>query len=313
MAYTYTPHELRTGRQMSFAGKGDSVSITWTTEYRVAVEASGGDSLADVDPYNVITASGLPTVNSSIYYFGGQVIPFVICRNKTATMDPKHLGEWKVKCSYKTFTGNQTEAENAPMAPPAAITNLGTAEQPSLGEIEKVLYEDKTPTTPQKVTLPSGAWFAEPVMERIPVLTIKLTQYESSITYQQMLDRKFKVNDDTYRTKAAGTWLIEDVEASTVSVQLSGGATTAALVTYTLVHSPLDEGWKKSLALIDNKVNTGTAMAPVWEPYVDDSKPPIRSLVFVDDDGIKKGSQVSPDYRDFIVYDETDFSAFLQA
>lgn len=312
MAFTYNVEELRTGRQMSFAGKNDSVSITWTNEYRVQVEASGGDEVKDVDPYNVTTASGLPIVNKSIYYFGGQVIPFVICRNKVATCNDKALGEWKVKCTFKTFTGNQTEAENQPLAPPAAVTDLGTAEQPSLGEIEKVIYEDKS-GTPQKILLPSGAWFAEPVLERIPVLTIKLTQYESSITYQNMLDRKFKVNDATYRSKAAGTWLIEHVEASEVSVQLSGGLTDAALVTYTLVHSPLSEGWKKSLALIDNVVNTGTAMSPTWEPYLDDSEPPVRSLVLVDSDGIKKGTQTAPDYVEYQVYDDTTFSTFLQA
>jgi len=312
MAYTYDVSERRQGRTIQFSGTSDKLSIVWNNEYQVIVGTTTSDDPADVSPYDVVTASGLPVVNSSIYYFSSKVIPFAICRDKRATQNPDKLSQWTVKATYKSFDNSQTESGLAPVTPPAAIASLGTSEQASLGEMELVLYEDKS-TTPKKILLPSGAFFAEPVVERIPVLTIKLTQYESSITYNQMLDRKFKVNDATYRTQAARKWLIEHVEASTVSVQLAAGATTAALVTYTLVLSPLDEGWDKTLALVDYVHNTGTAMAPAWEPYLDDSEPPQQKLVYVDSDGIKKVSQSVPDYEQYQVYDDTTFSSFLLA
>ena len=308
MAYTFAVSERRARGPFKVSGKGDRVDITWQTEFNVIVGTDASDDIAAVNPYDVVSATGLPVVNVSIYYFNNEVIPFVICREKTARQDGDASAKWVVTASYKSFTGNQTEAQNTPVAPPVALSSLGTSEEPSLGEMEKVIYEDKA-STPKKILLPSGAFFAEPVLERVPILTVKLTQYESSITYQQMLDRKFTVNDDTYRTKAAGTWLIEHVEASEVSVQLSGGATSAALVTYTLIYNPTSEGWKKALALVDNKILSGG----VFKPYLDDSDPPMQALVFVDSTGAKKGTQTVPDYVEFQVYDDTDFSAFLQA
>jgi hypothetical protein len=310
MTISYAVAEKRSGRALRFASRGDRVTSTWTNEYQVTVSATGSDSVSDASPYDVISATGLPVVNSSVYYFNSEVIPFLVCRNKHAKQSPKNQALWTVSCEYQSFDGSQTESGNQPKSPPATLDLLGTSEQAELGEFEKVLYEDKS-TTAVPIRLPSGAYFAEPVTERIPTLTIKLTQYESNITYEQMLARKFKVNDGTYRTQAAGTWLIENVEASTVSVQLSGGATTAALVTYTIRHSPLDEGWEKSLALIDYKHNTGTAMSPAYEWNLEGDQL-AATLTFVDSDGIKTGSS-TPDYADFKVYDEIDFDSFLLA
>ena len=93
-----------------------------------------------------------------------------------------------------------------------------------------------------------------------------------------------------------------------MSVQLSGGPTTAALVTYTLVLSPLDEGWKKSLALIDYKHKVSSKFVPNME-----GDPLTASLTFVDSTGTKKVSQTVPDYVDFQVYDDIDFDSFLLA
>lgn len=317
MAYTFSVSELRSDRTIGFQSSGDRVSVSWQNQYQVIVGTDASDDINAVSPYDVITASGLPTVNKSIYYFAGKVIPFAICNNLSATQDDRAGQRWTVRAQYKSFNKNQNQDDNEPIAPPAAITNLGTSEEPTLEEYEQVLYEDKS-TTPKAIRLPSGAFFSEPVMERVPSLTIKLTQYESSITYEQMLARKFKVNDATYRTKAAGTWLIENVEASTVSVQLSTGATAAALVTYTLKYSPRTDaagthiGWKESRALYDYRVNTGTALSPVWEWYFEGDQQS-ATLTRVDEDGIRKTSGVLPDYLYFQKYDDTDFSAFLQA
>jgi len=314
MAYTFNVEEMRTNRTIGFQSSQDNVSVSWQNEYQVIVGTNASDDIAAVSPYDVITASGLPVVNRSVYYFASKVIPFAICRNLSASQDPSAVAKWTVKAQYKSFNRNQNQDDNEPIAPPAALTDLGTSEEADLEEFEQVLYEDKS-STPKAIRLPSGAFFSDPVMERIPTLTVKLTQYESSITYEQMLARKFKTNDATYRSQPAGTWLIEDVEASTVQVQLSGGATTAALVTYTLKHSPrtdaagTDIGWKVSRALYDYKYKNGSGTY-VWNF---DGDQQAATLTRVQSDGTRKTTGTLPDYLYFQVYDETDFSAFLQA
>ncbi|WP_182871227.1 hypothetical protein [Stieleria mannarensis] len=145
-------------------------------------------------------------------------------------------------------------------------------------------------------------------MERIPTLQVRLTQYEASITYEQMLARKFKVNSGTYRSKDRYQWLIQDVEATEVDVLLSGGETSAALVTYTLSHLPLNEGWKKALALIDYK----HLVSGKFVPHLS-GDPRTASQTFVDATGAKKADQSVPDYIEFEPQGELDFSTFLQA
>ena len=162
------------------------------------------------------------------------------------------------------------------------------------------------------------------MLERVPTLGIKITQYEAIITYQQMLDRKNKVNSATYRTKAAGMWEITEVDATEVDVELAGGTTSAALVTYTVMLSPrqyfdrdsgvsgefVDAGWRVPMARIDNVVFDGTNK---FDPFMlDGSKVP--SLAMVTDTGALLDDGISgvPQYDLYKTQDEIDFTTFLQ-
>lgn len=308
MAVTYTVNEDRVGRSIGFSGDGDRLEVTWTTSYKVLV---GGDATKgeDVDPYSVATASGLPVVNKSIYSFDGKVIPFVICRNKTATQVEGNGLLWNVSCRYRAvLPTNSSEGNNVPIDPPQSLTDITPQETPELGETEKVLYVDKS-ETPKKIQLPSGNWWAEPAIERIPVLRLKITQYEESVTYEQLLERKLKVNETTYRGQPRYDWLIENIEPVEVDVTLASGTVTAALVTYTLALSPHLYGWKDDRALFDTVYLDGAT----WKPFLDGDPPTLRPAT-IDVTGALKsnGTATTPDYVQYETYDTIDFSTFLQ-
>ncbi|WP_182871226.1 hypothetical protein [Stieleria mannarensis] len=143
---------------MKFAGQQDSLSINWARDFRVTVSATGSDKAKDVDPFAVMTATGLPIVNRSVYAAGNKLIPYLICREKTAKQNPAKMDQWEVQTAYRSIDKNRAESNNQPIDPPDDITDIAPTEQPSLGEIERVLYEDKA-STPKKILLPSGRTF----------------------------------------------------------------------------------------------------------------------------------------------------------
>lgn len=305
MPATYTVSQGRNQR-MSFTGSQDSISVTWHQDYFVDVS---GVTASDVDAYDVLTATGVPVVNRSVYTIGSKIIPYVICRDKTATQNPDRLSRWTVKTKWSsTVRSNTEETDNAPIDPPVAVTDITPLVVSELGETEKVLWMDKSTTPVDAARTPAGNFWSEPVMERIPTLRLKITQYEASITYDQMLARKFKVNDATYRSQDAQKWLIEDVEATEVDVELSGGPTTAALVTYTLALSPHEYGWKVERALFDTQyLDTGEIK------LFQNEQPGTSSIGYITSAGAKRVSQTGePDYIEYERFDDTTFSSFLQ-
>ena len=314
MAVTYTVDELRTGREIAFTGEADSVSITWKTEYSVYVDDVADPTFtgASVSPYDVVTATGIPIVNRSIYYFNSKVIPFVICRNKTARQTQNKLKRWTVTASYKAAArAGQDEGLFEPVTPEANAENYEPSEYAELGEIERVLYVDKS-NQPKKISLPSGNWWSEPVIERVPTLTLKITQYETSITYEQMLERKLKTNSTEYRDQLPGKWIISHIEANEVSVQLSGGPSTVALVTYTLDLSPHDSGWKDQRVLIDNVFKNPATQK--YELFYGDKELKITRPCTIQEDGTlwQNGTSTAPKYVEYQVQDEINFTTFLQ-
>ena len=318
MAFYFSVNEQRGSGGLKFAGTDDKMQIEWTREFRVDVTADGGDVAEDVAEYDVLTASGIPIVNRSVYYRDGKIIPFVICRGKTAKPMKDARARWIVTASYRSEDANQDESSNDPQTPPAALTDITPSEEPFLGMIERPLWVDKDDTP---IKLPSGQAYPEPVLERVPTLGIRITQYEASITYQQMLDRKNKVNSATYRTKDPGMWEITEVDATEVDVELASGTTSAALVTYEVMLSPrqyydtnvssfVDVGWRVPMARVDNVVYDGTSK---FDPFMlDGSKVP--SLAYVKDDGTILGDGITgpPEYDIYKTQDEIDFTSFLQ-
>lgn len=309
MAAVYT---VSTGRnqKMTFAGQQDSIEITWHQDYFVEVSNLTAVQIAAVSPYDVLTASGIPVVNRSIYTNDGKIIPYVICRGKTAEQDPQRLARWKVSTQWKaTRKTNSEETDNQPIAAPAALTAITPRVVAKLGETQAVLYEDKQ-ATPKRYLTPTGNFYAEPAIERIATLTLQITQYEPTpLLYADLRNRKFKVNQNVYRGEPRYDWLIEDVEFTEVDVTLSGGVTTAALVTYTVSHSPHLYGWKDDRALIDTQYLSGSDKLDFQEGQLRS-----QGIGLITVTGTKKTDQTeAPDHEQFEPFETIDFDSFLQA
>lgn len=311
MAFSYSAEELRDSRPFKLSGKPDSISMDYELKYRVKITTTGGDRPEDADPFAIITASGLPKVNRSVYYSSvtGLMIPFLVCREKSAKPLDNKRDRWEVTARFKSIDGNPNESDNSPTSPPEALTDLSPTVQPFFRETDRVLYEDYASPDPKPATLPSGEYFSEPLLERVPLLGLKITQYEAStVTHDDLLDRYLRFNSTTYRSKPAYSWIIEDIEPSEVEVQLSGGAVDAWLVTYTLLHNPLTDGWRKALALLDYKTLVDGKFVPNRE-----GDPETALLAKVDSTGAKKADQTAPpDYEVFIQQQSTSYGSFLQ-
>lgn len=313
MAITYDVCTRRTeNAQMSKGSQRDALRIAWNVTLDVYVSDPENPDFqpGDVTTIDVLFAPGVPIVNRTVYYQNGLIIPFLVCRDKTATRDPSNASHFIVNCRFDTGTANNnTEGDNQPQTPPAALTSIAPREESQLLEEERVLYVDKSSSEKPCLT-PTRNLFDSPFIERLPVLELRITQYEASIDYQTMLDRKFKVNEGTYRTKPRYSWLITEVDATEVEVQLAGGPTLAALVTYTVQLSPFDYGWKDQRALIDTHYLDETD-GDKKKAHRDDELD-TYTIVKVDFFGYKIPDQSGkPDYGEWETYDTIDFS-FLQ-
>jgi len=310
MAVTYTTKRMKDGRSFSASGNADGFTWSATTNHQVLVTdpADSGFHGSDIDELDVIANASIPIVNGSAYTtVGGDVAYFLLCRKRTIKRDDHNSALFHVNSTFEfRSSGDQSEGDVTPQDPPVALTSISPIVTAVLEEGERVLYEDKAGDA---ILTPTGNYFAEPTMERFPVLKLTIQQYESSLTYQQMLDRKFTTNDATYRTKAAGSWLITDVRANEVTVELSGGPTTAVLAEYDVVLTERDNGWKETKVLVDTHYLDG---AGTKLRFIDDDLNTL-SYGFIKADGTKQTLASGPIYASFEVFDSSTYSSFLQA
>lgn len=291
----------------------DALRIEWAATYQVIVSDPSDQNFtgADITAFDVAAAPGLPLVNYTTYFENGFVIPFLVCRSKRAARDANNNTRWLVSTTWDSGDKNdQLENENQPIDPPVNLTDFTPREELELGEIELVRYND-VDDPPEPIRLPTGNDFPQPAIIRYPTQILKITQYESFVSYQTMEDRKFLINSIPYRGKNIGAWLIQQVEAREVTVQLAAGQAVVAEVTYTLESNPSPNGWFLDWALIDthyleqaNDLNTKKAFQDK------DYLTYINGLIQAD--GTQKPNQLGePDYVQFQVYKDDNFS-FLQ-
>ena len=263
MAITYAVSESRV-EDMGFQSQtqGTSLSITHTKDYFVDVTVTGGDSQEDVSAYDVLTCTSttsvdLPIVNRSIYTTpGGLIIPYVVCRDKRARRHPETLSRWVVSTDWGSFNNSNDETDNDPISPPAAITDITPQVFRSTEEGEYVRYVDQDG---RAILTPNKQFYSEAAAERVSLLKLVILQYEASLTDNQLLQRRFKLNENSYRSKPEESWIIENLEVQDVTVTLSGPTPTdAVLCTYTLLHNPSPYGWNWDVALIDTVYNDGS-------------------------------------------------------
>ncbi len=306
-------------------GGANRIVQSATLTYRVV--ASGFTNPQYIDDMVVACAVGLPTVNRSTYYnpLSGLGLPTAVCRSKSVTRLPENANVFEVECEFRT---QELEAEECATAPPANLTDITPQVRSRISSYERVMYADKNGTQCWK--LPGTETpFSTPVTETIPVFQLEITQFESAVTFEQQIERSFKTNLNTYRSKAAGLWQIGAVEMVNQEVQLSGGPTTAVRVTYPITLSErfyfppgspatpanaIVYGHDHIQPLVDTMYKT---LAPVVK-VVPNLDPESGTVIagYINSDGTERTvsgpDDDRPDYLRFRSQDRIDFSTFLQ-
>lgn len=302
MAASYSITTGRTQR-LNMSGSPDSIELSWERDYYVDVTGVDPDTVDAYDVAQAVDGSvSIPTVNRSVYTIQNKVIPFVICRSKSVTQLAERLDRWVVRTGWKG-KGSQEETDNQPTSPPAALTGYTPHEVPVLGEELKALWIDKVGT---RYISPSGSEWNEPLLERVPTLMLKITQYETApLLYATMLDRLFKCNESAYRGQGRYKWMIVGLDPTVVDTELSGGSTTAIAVTYTVALSPHEHGWKTDLALLDTHYKDANG---VRQPFKE-GNPPTLSTGLLDTDGSRLADQTGDPKR--VQYEQQETKNFL--
>jgi len=270
----------------------DAVTQSAQTAYQIIVEPIGADTVTAINPSQVPTElvrnmPELPQVNGNTYYYGGISNPYLICSGKQIARDSANRLKFTCTVSWESQSNDSTEKGGEGGTPPAAISNIAPTVSAKITPQQIPMWQDKDGK--QCWRLPgTGTPFTTPVVETIPVLTLTVTQYEASMDYQTMMDRSYKLNSDTYRSKPALSWMTGPVNATEVVVQLAGGPATVAKVTYTLMLSeatfnpvindePLGEvvgtpyfyGHLQTKALVDDHAilpfDTATKLGPIFK------------------------------------------------
>ena len=317
-------------------------STTISEKYLVIAHGvSQPDDVSDIQAAcatDSVTSLAVPTPNFTTWYSAtaGVTIPQAVCRSVSATRRSENGFVFDVEVEYQT-----PELTGPPCAinPPAAVTGITPSVTSAIGRYDRVMYADKNGEQCWK--LPGTETpFSAPITETIPTFNLKIVQYEASMTFEQQIERSFKLNSSTYRTKDAGLWMIGEVAAVEESVQLASGRTTVVKVTYPISLSErfyyppgvtatdankVVYGWDKVQPLVDTmKISTESNAGPV----------PPRLVPMQDEDGgavrtgyieagpapaagterpVSTADDDRPDYLRFRTQDTIDFSTFLQA
>lgn len=295
---------------------------TATRSFVVITSALGFE---DVNEVEVGCLPALPVVNRSTWVSpdGSSYMPYAVCRSKSVQRRSDNGLIFDVTCEYET---GDVDAEQCVSAPPDDLDDIAPQVTANIGSYDRSMYTDKDGEQCWQYE-GTKTPFGSPVMEKIPTLQLVVEQFEASITYEQMLERSFRVNSSTYRSKDAGLWMIGAIKAVEQEVQLSGGPTTAVKVTYPI---SLSERffYPPGVAVSDaNKTIYGhDTVVPLVDtsfvnddgdvvPYMSDSGKVISG--YINTDGTKRepaaDNERRPDYLRFKTFDPIDFSTFLQA
>jgi len=233
MALTFDVCQLRPG-SASFRKETttalEKVVKTFQTTWEVI--ASGISDPSGVDEILAGNATGLPSVNNSVYSdpVSGQLYPYFFCTNKSVRRDPSNAYRFEVTCDYKDDSGDenpqdeQTDAENY-----CPVVSFSSAEQ------TQTAWSGSTNGSTRAITLPTGDFYDQAVLEKAGVLTVTHTQYENVFSEADFRVRIMHVNSAVYRGYDPGHALITGISWSKVRVPIAPNTTMLSnKVTYSI-------------------------------------------------------------------------------
>jgi len=326
MAWSLVSIRESFGSSFQISGSTDGGrSRTNHTATRSFVVITSATNFDDVNEVEVGCLSALPVVNRSTWVSpdGSSYMPYAVCRSKSVQRRSDNGLVFDVTCEYET---GDVDAEQCVAAPPSSLDEITPQVTANIGSYDRALYTDKAGKQCWQYE-GTNTPFGSPVMEKIPTLQLVVEQFEASITFEQMLERSFKVNNGTYRNKGAGLWMIGAVKAVEQDVQLSGGPTTAVKVTYPISLSERFFYPPGKAAADGNKTIYGhETVIPLVDtsfvnddgevvPYMSESGKVISGYINTDGTKREPADDVDkrPDYLRFKTFDSINFSTFLQA
>lgn len=290
---------------------------TATLEFQVIADVAG-DLVTDTE---AIQAAGLPVVNGTTYYDSNTNTsrPFMLCKSKSCKRDSKNSSRFLVTAKYEEIVdGGETGGSGCP-------SNLTDITPQVIGKVtsrEKVLYEDYSTPPVDCFRLPVvGEPYDAPVTTSWSELMLTVKQYESFISFEDMMRRNNLVNSTAYRGKAAGYWKIVDVRVKNVEVTLCSGTTTAALCEYDILLSEYSVGNYTAGDGIKSEFVGHDTAAPLISRFYDDGNGKksfadtatgYGNVGFILADGNVKPDDSRPDYKIYRTTKRGSFS-FLQA
>lgn len=303
MGYSYSVSKPRQARSFTIQGNDGKLKLRHQIEFLVEVTATGGSSLANLSELEVVTASGLPIVNYSVYVYNGYFIPYLLCTSKKAEQNAQRAAQWKVVCSYDSdsLKGNEADQQLEPFALPEDVT---PRVEVSSEVLEEVVLVDRSGTA---LKTPARSLFQEPFYKPLSIVVLTITQYETGWTDDNIAAREHHTNSDIWRSDPAWRWKITSVSATPTAVN---GVACHQVKYVTKLH-PNATGWKESRALIDTHylVNNGGA-ASTWprRPFLSNGQP---TTGYIETDGTKRASGASFLFEDYEILDVIAYQTFL--
>ena len=304
-------------------GQGNSrnTTQTFTQTYLVKALDPNGDlytgNPSEINTAIVGQAEGLPTVQKSIYYDSdsGVIHPYAVCTSKDVKRRREAPMVFDVTCSFSAkleteSLSNQVVKEPTDIAPEVTVSVSGK---------DRVLYQDLD-TGDQSYLFPGiKLEYPAPVVTQVPLLTLTISQYENFVSYQDILDRSYKVNETSWQGKDAGLWRLLVKNVSEVDIQTQSGTVNWAKVTYEAVLSVdgfydpnntwVETGWKAQIPCIAPKfVNAAGDIQKFVDP---DTSEPFMGFISKTT-GLLTGLS-RPDFITHTRYETLEFNDYIQA
>lgn len=352
-----------TGYQASSNNSGGmkSCQIGLTQRYKVVVTdpANANFGPEDVTDLHVAFAPGIPVVNYHTWYSAatGVGIPLAVCSGKTVKRSTKNATVFFVDCTFKTESNKQsgktqeseTPSTPEPEPPPEVPTDIAPVVTRAVIGRDIVLpaaqaykaddqaYNAGNPVSTRYIPIDRATrnnasmpaldlknQIGVPITRKQAMLQLNITQFEETVTDNDLLTRCFRANDaewNGFPAKSAMITAMNSVEQSITVDDGSGGVEQAEWnrVTYTVLvdeyevqntSGSLFVGHAQAVPMVgshhEDDDNLGTVI-----PF-QKSKSGIGSMGLVGPIGEALADQDgSPDYVRFNTVDEADFSTIF--
>lgn len=193
----------------------------------------------------------------------GLIAPFLLCSSKQIERDSENPFVFHVSVDWESIefgaaggnaSGGGTKDPEEAMEPEPLEEfeedNIATVVSFTTSSQEYVSYDSKYLNgrlSRQSWKLPTGTPFQEPVVHKVPLVTLSITQFEDDLTLTDIEKRSYTVNNAEWNGRPAFHWMIAEIQAEEVELQRytdpndpSQGLTTVTKwrVTYTVHLAP---------------------------------------------------------------------------